>query len=356
MEYNIKILTNPDFDEWNQNLIKSDYSTFFQSTEFLNSDLEKIKPIFIYIYDSDKNILGQLGLRIIDSTVMYSSPLFKRFSNILSKISKRMIWVYGPIIHSKNIDERNNILKKILEAVNKLAEQYNVVYIEGQTPPCDYSINDEYKKIFTENNYSQSNFHSFIADLEIPLDNLLLNVSRKARGDLNRAKRRNITAKILETDDELDQFISLNQKWAKTKGLMITNPEKEKKLCLSNHTNGIEKIFLAYQNNQLISGIRIGCFNKIAYTNFVINSYDVSTNLGGTILTWHAIEWAKNNNFMYYDFSGGPNSGLDSLLSYKSKWGGIETSYYVFRKIRKNLSYTLYSYIFNLLRGYHNRK
>ena len=38
MEYNIKILTNPDFDEWNQNLIKSDYSTFFQSVEFLNSD------------------------------------------------------------------------------------------------------------------------------------------------------------------------------------------------------------------------------------------------------------------------------------------------------------------------------
>ena len=83
--------------------------------------------------------------------------------------------------------------------------------------------------------------------------------------------------------------------------------------------NGSEKIFLAYKERKLIAGLRLGCFNKTAHTNFVINSYDTESNLGGTLLTWYAVEWAKTNNFGIYDFSGGRVAA--SLLSYKKKWG-----------------------------------
>ena len=121
--------------------------------------------------------------------------------------------------------------------------------------------------------------------------------------------------------DEIDDFINLNKEWAKTKGLIITDPEKEKEMLWKNHKNGIEKIFLAYKEKKLISGLRIGVFNKIAYTNFVINSYKDPTNLGCTLLTWNALEWAKNNDYHIFDFSGGPLDGVDSLLAYKKKMG-----------------------------------
>ena len=110
--------------------------------------------------------------------------------------------------------------------------------------------------------------------------------------------KRNI--KNLESYNEIDDFINLNKEWAKTKGLSITDPEKEKEMLWKNHKNGIEKIFLAYKEKKLISGLRIGIFNKIAYTNFVINSYKDPTNLGGTLLTWNALEWAKNNDYHYF--------------------------------------------------------
>ena len=139
--------------------------------------------------------------------------------------------------------------------------------------------------------------------------------------------------------------------WAKTKGLTITNPEKQKEIFWKNHKSGIEKFFLAYKEKKLISGLRVGCFNNIAHTNFVINSYDSHTNLGGPLLTWYAVEWAKNNNFRTYDFSGG--GVAESLLAYKKKRGGKETPYYIFRKIRKHSSYKLYSSVFNLIQKYH---
>ena len=68
------------------------------------------------------------------------------------------------------------------------------------------------------------------------------------------------------------------------------------------------------------------------------------------MLTWHAIEWAKNAGFTAYDFSGveldvkhndANNPAENTLLNYKKKWGGMEIPHYQFIKIRKNNSYKL---------------
>ena len=352
MNYNSTHSTHVNPIDWNDDLLKSAYSTSYQTADYLTSDLENITPIFIQIVNENNEIVGQLGLRIIDSTVMYSSSLFKRYSKIISNITKRIIWVHGPIIHSKNIEERKNILIKILNEVDEVAQKYNVVHIEGQTSPSDFLIDEDYKKKIGNSGYTKLDYRSFLANLDNTLEELWSNVSKKARGDVNRAKRREIEVKVLETDEEINDFVNLNKEWAKTKGLIITDPEKQKEIFWKHHKSGIEKFFLAYKEKKLIAGLRVGCFNKIAHTNFVINSYDIKTNLGGTLLTWYAVEWAKNNNFKTYDFSGG--SVAESLLSYKKKWGGKEASYYIFRKIRKRNSYKLYSLVFNLIQKYHS--
>ena len=100
MKYDSTQSININSINWNNDLLKSTYSTCFQAAEFLTSDLEDITPVFIYIVNENDEIVGQLGLRIIDTTVMYSSPLFKRYSKIISNITKRITWVHGPIIHS----------------------------------------------------------------------------------------------------------------------------------------------------------------------------------------------------------------------------------------------------------------
>ena len=84
------------------------------------------------------------------------------------------------------------------------------------------------------------------------------------------------------------------------------------------------------------------------------NAYSQSANVGGPLLTWHAIKWAKESGFKTYDFSGGESDPKnekdykryseqwDSLFSYKKKWGGEEIPYFQFIKIVNEKSYKLF--------------
>ena len=138
---------------------------------------------------------------------------------------------------------------------------------------------------------------------------------------------------------ELEDFKILTKKWAKTKGIEISNPletlDKDWE-CLDSES---QKFFLAFKDENVVAGLRIGCFNNIAYTHQVLNSYSESGLTAGPLLTWHGLEWAKKNNLKIYDFSGGlaPSSDQnkekyleqwDSLFKYKKKWGGTESPYY----------------------------
>lgn len=95
---------------------------------------------------------------------------------------------------------------------------------------------------------------------------------------------------------------------------------------------GVEKIFFALNNDKIISALRVSIFNNTAHANFIINSYDDKTSLGGPMLTWNALEWAKENNLKFYDFTGGinpensANNNTDSSLVFYKKMGGRSNS------------------------------
>jgi len=218
-------------------------------------------------------------------------------------------------------------------------------------------VNEEYLHLFQQNKFVTSQEVTFISDLTKPIDYLWQNVSKKTRGDVNRAKRRNIIVKEVQTVEDLKEFLMLHKSWAQTKGLEIIDPFKDLDKLWHNHKSGTEKFFLAYQNEKLISGLRIACFNGIAYTHFVVSSYSESTSLGGTLLTWSAVEWGKNTGVRLYDFSGGPKSSLDNnhtLLFYKKKWGGDEHIHHNMVKTQKKLHYAAYQFLFRLIRLYHD--
>ena len=91
MKYSSRHSTDVDSVRWNNDLLKSTYSTSYQTVEYLTSNLENITPIFIHVTNTNDEIVGQVGIRIIDSTVMYASSLFKRYSKIISNIAKRIL-------------------------------------------------------------------------------------------------------------------------------------------------------------------------------------------------------------------------------------------------------------------------
>ena len=359
--YNFKIFTNID-SNWNENLTKSNHGNFFQTAEYISSNSRDFFPVFVYVFDEDKNVVGQLTIQVIKTTVLYSSPIIHKIARILSKITLRGIWLYGPVIHSSDKQSHIEILRILIKAVDEILERYDLVHIEGYSPPTDLLVDEDYKQEFKKNGYIVRDYVTFLANMDKGIDEIWQNIDKKARGDITRARKKCIVIKELSTHDQLKEYLLLHQQWAKTKGLIVTNPFAEEDHLWNNYKKGLEVFFLAYQNNQLISAVRMGRFNNMIHANFILNSYADPTSLGGPMLTWYVLEWAKKTGIKIYDFSGGRKNKQDTiedkntLVFYKKKWGGEEYTHYNFVKSRKKLSYQLYKFLFRLTQSYHKLK
>ena len=105
--YKTKISTEINSNDWNSELKKSNYSTYLQTVEYLNiNSNENTFPIFISVLDEKNAVVGQLGLLIIKTSAQYGSALFQKLSKIISVVSTRGIWQYGPTIHTENKMEK----------------------------------------------------------------------------------------------------------------------------------------------------------------------------------------------------------------------------------------------------------
>jgi len=348
-----KIISNVNQKEWNEYLQLSDYSTFFQTAEFLLKKNSERYPLFIYIYNDSDEIQAQLGMMISKSKSGYSTKILKKLVNLSSKIGGRGSWVSGPIIHSNDESIRTEILRTLFSALDKIAKDHKLMIIDGYTPPQDFQINEKYVDEFKKNGFIKQNFLTLMTNLDDDIEILWKKIKKNARNDVTKAKRENVIVKEISTKNELINYKQLTKQWAKTKGIDLINTVNVDEDWLF-FKNGIQKFFLAYQENEIVAGLRVGCFNNIVYTHQVLNSYSKIGNVAGPLLTWNAIEWAKNNGMKIYDFSGGEappsikknmnkyDEQWSSLFSYKRKWGGDEVPYYHFIKIFNKNRYKLY--------------
>ena len=312
-------------------------------------------PIFINILDEDKDVKGQLGLVINQSIVTaYSSRLMSNTFNLFSKLGSRAVWAGGPVIHASDKMQRLEILKTVIKALEIVSKNNDIVLIDGYTPHQDFLIDEGYKNAFKISDYQVQSFFTFATETSKSLEQIWNGVHESAKRDVKRAQKRNITVKELIDFSELDDYFMLSNKWAKTKGIDTQIPPRYKKEYWKCIESGIEKIFLAYEDDELVTSHRLGCFNSIAFSHRITNSYSKPTSLGGPLLTWHAIEWAKKYGMWVFDFSGGesPPTNMtnekkyveqwNTLLTYKRKWGGQEFPYYHLLKIRKKINYKLF--------------
>ena len=365
--YKIRICIEVDSNNWNSDLKKSNYSTYLQTVENLkiNSN-ENTFPVFITILDEKDTVVGQLGMLIIKTSVQYGSTLFQKLSKMASRISTRGVWLYGPIIHTENKMQRIEILRMILKANNEIVDKYNLVFIEGYSAPLDISLYDNEIKEYRKNGYHSKKYVTFITDLKKPIEEIWKNVQKYTKKNVNRSAKRGVVVKELKTFEESKQVISLFQKWGKAKGIVVSDPEQQLEKFWERQNSGLEKTFLAFKEQQLVSSITVSYFNNVVIPVQVLNSYSsIARNLGGPALTWYAIKWAKEFKFAIYDITGGPLLSESDLVNdkhgmsaihYKKKWGGKQYTHYYFIKINKKSSYVIYKKLFKMLQWYHNRK
>ena len=224
--YKFKITYDVNENEWDSYLKNNPNSSFFQSVNFLKIQTENKIPVFIHIFDQYNKIECQLGLVITKTYSPYSTKKLNKFTELISKFANRATWVSGPIIFSNNDEIRMKVIQTLILALEELAVKNKLVIIDGYTPPTDLLVNKKYLNEFKINGYNNENFSTFILDLNKSLEEIWNNVAKKARNDVTRAKRRNVTVKEMKNYEDFIEFRKLMKIWGETKGIDISEQNK----------------------------------------------------------------------------------------------------------------------------------
>ena len=368
--YKIEISDKINAQEWNNNLKQNKNSTYLQTAEYTMRNKSEKKPIFIYVKNESGVIKGQLALTIMSSQPVYSTKKLDGYMKTISKLGNRGTWAGGPIINSDDEKERMKILEEFLNVFDKISDDYNLMIIDGYSNAQE-DISEDYKNKFKKHNFKMKKFVTFRTNLNDSIDEIWKRIAKSARNDITKAEREQVTIKELSQKNELLEYAELGRKWAKTKGIQSSDPKLLVEQDWNDHLSGLQKYFFAFQDEEMISGLRVGCFNEIAFTNQVKSSYSRASSLGGPVLTWNAIKWAKTKGMQIYDFSGVAKPDelqkkdkkfqeqWSGLTDYKKKWGGKEYPYFQFIKVNKKLSYKTYRILSkpdNLLRNFKKKK
>ena len=334
--FSVKLTEDTGDQNWNKELLENRFVAYGQSNEYLSyKSLRYQKPLFVYVVDKLGDTVGQIGL-------------------VVRKLGydKRLFWYQGPAIKERCAQYKSEIFLLMMRTIEKLASHNGVTIIDGYTALGDTLIDDEFLNMFKQEGFNVTIHFSYAIDLSMDLDALWKDVSKRTRQYIKEALREGIEVKMLENYDQMIEYHQLGKKWLKHKGFKIRDDGDMVKMSWENHKLGIDRIFLAYQHDVLVSALKISVFNGISCASEVINSYNESK-ISGKVLTWSAIKWSKENGCRIYDITGGVK-GINEVKTpkvqkgfvyYKQRWGGQELLYYQLTKIVDKRKYKIFRII-----------
>jgi hypothetical protein len=299
-------------------------------------------PVFIYVRDRADNIVAQLLLFVANEFerrgARYNRIL--RFAPSRLGLGNRIRWSYGPLVLDRS--RSSDILNAILCAVTGIARDRNVVLVDGASPPLTYS-SETYLDAFRKQSKRIMEWGTFITDVTRDEQTIWENLNKKVRNDVRRAEKE-IVVKEVTSDELLLEYASLLLRFNAVRRRIFSKPEIANRWYRifwkwGNQCQSTQKLFLAYKGNQPCAGLVVNGFNGNVTQHDVISDGSKG-NLGGPLLTWHAIKWAHHTGFKTFDFVGvNPSSSASekerAIYFYKSKWAGVYRTHYRILKIMK---------------------
>ena len=341
MRLHVKISSEINENEWNEELSKNIGSTVYQTYNWqkLYHEAFGSKPVFITITNDSGIVVGQLACLIHEKMeVTDTNPLSKKIGNLLG-LGTSLWWYHGPIIHNKH--SKDEILSLILSTVDKIAKENKVINIRGISPPLTQQFSHENFKKF---NYKIQPWSTYIIDLHQDHNTLFSSLNKKTRYDIRKAESNELEFQVVRDKNSLKKIFELK---LTSKNKPDRRSTKVKNTFLNSHWNFLfekefEKAFLVKYKNEYIGGIVLLNFNKNTIQHFVVNS--PKTNLqGGPFLTWNVIKWGIENDYSSFDVGGiNPYPVLEkekNIDFYKSKWNGKKYNYFFYTKIINRKKY-----------------
>jgi len=338
MKYTVTTNINEiDAHEWGSFVDNHPSGTVFQSPEQyeLLTEVKKITPVLVAVYNEEKKICGILLGMII-----------KEVHGMLGFLSTRTVVFGGPII-DPSIGNPGYVLDMLLKKLNKEVKN-KCVFIQFR----NLTAWDNYKDIFRENGYLF--FHRL---------NFLVNTTSEqlVRQKISKSKLRQIRkgldagARIIEPEniEQVREFYNILRWHYKHK---VNKPLYDWSFFESYyHMSKKGKIgimrLIQYQN-KIIGGIFSPVFrDKVIYELFICGlDQEYKEAYPSILATWAPIEYAFKNNIKSFDFMGvGVPDREYGVREFKAKFGGDLVDYGRFGRINNRFIYLLSEIGYNIL-------
>lgn len=326
-------IKNSVAEEWNENLLRTSYSTSFQTSQWceLYKNSFQSKPFFITIKDESGKIVGQLA------TLLHKNYNW-RHSNMTKFVGKKMNlglsleWERGPIIHDDDLIEE--ISEQIFLSIQKICNLNHVSNIRG-TSPTNSNIS---LYPFKNQNFVKIPWSTYTTKLQNK-EKLFNSLDKKTRYDIRKSEKSDLEFVIVNKRSDFLDYVKLKSKNTGNNGLKNFPDFFEQHWELL-HQNQLEHLFIAKFKGKIVSGILCSTFNGNMIQHGVVTSNDVP--ISGTFLTWKTIQWGIDNGFSTYDMGGvnpSPNEKEKRIEFFKSKWSGQKDDYLILTKILKKSNY-----------------
>ena len=359
MSLHVKISSEIDENEWNEDLSKSTGSTVYQTYNWQKLYREAFgsKPVFISITNENGIVVGQLACLIHEKMqVTDTNSLSKKIGNLLG-LGTSLWWYHGPIIHDK--DNSNELLEIILSTVDKIAQDNNVINIRGISSPLTEQFPT---RTFEEFGYNAESRLTFIVDLNQTTDDLYNSLKKDPRYYIRKSEKEGFDFEIANDIEGLERFQDLKIESKKRGGKKyVRNPEFYRKHWEIMQNNGYEEWLLAKDDGKIKGTILTLLFNGNVIQHALANSPEKE--LVGTFLTWNTIKWAQKMKYRTFDFAGvdpSPKTEKEKgIYFYAAKFGGKKIDFFSYTKIIDRKKYYLSSGIKNprkIISKYHNYK
>ena len=332
-------------------------------TELDNIERENIRIFCESVnYCSLEQLLGFPEI-LLNNKINYfyltDNGVIKSFCQILEKFRFAHIW-YGPVCSDKDL-----MIYSINEIVNFYRKRLFFylgiqIYIKAgyDTEYIEYYLNKTHNIKYLFNNENTKS--SLEINLEENLEDIYRNIRKGHKSDIKKALKAGLSVVQIEDASGIKSFIDIYLKMCKTRGIRGHSEKEITGICNYLISNRKGQILVAKDGNDLILGGAIFAFQGIS-VRYLIGASDPERRDIPLLhpVIFDAIEWAKRNNFKYFDFWGynhfaNDDDQANNINHFKKGFGG----YYTFMAKKMNISllaggYKIYStstYIKSLIR------
>lgn len=142
---------------------------------------------------------------------------------------------------------------------------------------------------------------TIVLDLKPDANTLFKNMTHSRQRNVHRAQKAGIVVKEGTTQD-IDTFYSLYQNTGNYLHFDLDDKSRFENIWRILNIEGHIKMFISTFEGQPLSAMLILCFGQTATAWRFGSSRELTEKHPNDALVWHAILWAKENNFQYFDF------------------------------------------------------